>query len=121
MGMNVEATTVPQSVTIQSGQAESGVIDYRGYSKGGFTTPATLDATTVIAFKVCDTPGGTFLDLRDGANALKTVTVDLAASHAYPLPAELAGFAYFKIWTQASGANVNQTGAKVFVVHCKGA
>ena len=73
----------------------------------------------MLAFKVSSDGGTTFYDLRDKANALITVTVDLAASHAYPLPTELAGAEYFQIWTQAASVNVNQTGDKTFTLFLK--
>lgn len=119
MGYVFESVTQPQAVSITSGQAVSGVVDFRGYEHGVIITPSALDATTVLAFKTCDTPSGTFVDLRSAANAVVTLTVDLAAAHAYPIPAELAGAAYFQIWTQAAGANVNQTSTRSFVVVCK--
>jgi hypothetical protein len=95
-------------------------IDFRGWAGGMFTTPSTMDATTVIGFTVCSDPTGTFLPLYDKTNTLVTVTVTLNASRAYPLPDELFGVPYFKLWTQAAGVDVNQTGAKTFTLSLKG-
>jgi hypothetical protein len=106
--------------TGEGGAGLSDAIDFRPYAGGGFITPATLDATTVIGFQV-SADGVTFLPLCDKDNALVKVTVTLDAAKAYPLPDELYGWSHFKLFCMTTaGAAVNQTGAKTFTLHLKG-
>jgi hypothetical protein len=106
--------------TGEGGAGLSSPIDFRPYAGGGFITPATLDTTTVIGFLV-STDGATFVPLCDKDNALVKVTVTLDAARAYPLPDELYGWAFFKLFCMTTaGAAVNQTGAKTFTLHLKG-
>lgn len=102
--------------TVAGSAALSGAIDFSGYSSGGFIAPDTLNATTKIAFKVSESLGGTFVPLFTSANALVEVTVTLNAAKGYALPADLVGFPFFKIWCQAAGVDVNQTGDKLFTI-----
>lgn len=109
--------TVPDGA---GGAGLSNAIDFRQFAGGSFITPATLDATTVIGFQVSN-DGATFATLYDKTNALIYATVTLNASRAYPLPDELFGFAWFKIFCcTTGGVAVNQTGAKVFTINLKG-
>ena len=109
-----------QPLTIASGAALSNAFENRYTAIGGFITPATLDETTTIGFKVgmdadhCDYP------LCDEAGALVAVAVAVDAAKAYPLPVELWGWPYFKLWANASGVDVAQTGAKAFPLFAKG-
>lgn len=107
------------SASIAQGAAVSGVIDNTWAAGGGLITPGALTATSVIAFKVCNTQGGTFAPLYDQSNALVEVTVQVDASRAYPLPDELFAWPYFKLWTEASAADVNQGAERVFTVVLK--
>jgi hypothetical protein len=104
---------------ILSGQSESDPIIFAGFEKGQLITPAALEATTKIAFKVSPDGGTTWGDLRNASNTLVEITVDLGASHAYPLPTELAGAERFKIWTEASGSAVSQSADRAFAVVMK--
>lgn len=120
METEISRKTSQQIVTVPTGAALSNAVDIREFAGGVFITPATLDATTVIAFQVSDSASGTFTDLRKSDNTLATVTVELNGSHAYPLVDELFGAQFFKFWCQASGTGVNQTGDKVFNLNLKG-
>lgn len=104
---------------ILSGQSESDPVVFAGFEKGQITTPAALDATTKIAFKVSADGGSTWTDLRNASNTLVEITVDLSASHTYPLPTELAGAERFKIWAEASGSGVSQAADRAFQVNLK--
>jgi hypothetical protein len=109
------------SATIASGAAVSEVLDLREMAGGTIITPATLNATTVIGFKVCDTESGTFVPLYDQDNSLVYLTVQVDASRAYPLPDELFGAQFFKLWACTTGAaDVDQTGSKAFALMLKG-
>lgn len=112
-------TTQIQTQTVLSGAAISGPVNYGGFAQGVLQTPATLSATTKIAFKASYDKGSNFSDLRNASNTLIELTVDLAAAHSYPLPSELAGADFFQIWTEASGSNVNQGADRVFSLSLK--
>ena len=107
------------NATVLSGAAISGAIDNTWAAGGGFVTPATLTATTVIAFKVSSAFAGTYVPLYDKDGALVEVAASVAAAGAYPLPDELFAFAYFKLWTEAAGVDVNQAADRAFVVTLK--
>lgn len=120
MNDQIERKSSQEIATVANGAAISGAIDYRGFAMGGLITPAALTATTVIAFKVASNPNGTFTPLYNASNALVEVTVTVDASKAYPLPDELSGWPYFKLWTEASAADVNQAAARTFEIVMKG-
>ncbi len=105
--------------TIPNGEAESGVIDTTWAAGMGIKTPAALEATTVIGFKVCESKDGTFLPLYDETNALLTVTVELAEARAYVAPDGLFAWRYVKLWAQAAGVDVDQTADRDFVIVLK--
>lgn len=79
---------------IAAGGPTSNAIDARGYSGGGvrMDTAMTGDALT---FTVSNSTDGVFTILADGAGS--DVTLVVQGSRAYALPADLFGFAYFKI------------------------
>lgn len=120
MGDKLKRDVSSGTVTVANGAALSGAIDMRDYSGGVIITPATLNATTKIAFQVCDSADGTYLPLYTAANALEEVTVTLNAARAYAIPDSVFGASFIKLWCQASGTGVNQTGAKTFTVMLKG-
>lgn len=112
-----EIATVPDGA---GGAGLSNAVDFRKYAGGALVTPATLDNTTVISFQVSQ-DGVNFYTLYDKLNALIYLTVTLNASRAYPLPDELFGWGWFKVFTcTTGGVAVNQTGAKVFGLCLKG-
>ena len=84
------------------------------FRSGILITPAALDATTKIAFQVSYDDGTNFVDLRSASNVLEEITVDLSASHAYALPADLAGARWVQIWCEAGGVFVQQSSARTF-------
>jgi hypothetical protein len=102
--------------TISSGAAVSTPVDSTWAAAQGLITPAALEATSKIGFKVCATSDGTFQPLYDEFNAIVEVPVTLNAARAYALPDKLFTWPYFKLWTQASGVDVNQTADRTFVV-----
>ena len=52
------------------------------YGMGSIITPAAWTAAA-IAFKVCDTPGGTFVPLRGATGAILEIT-NVVVSGAFP-------------------------------------
>jgi hypothetical protein len=112
-----EARTVAAVIPINT--AESNIVDATWAAAVGLKTPAALEATTVIGFKVAESQDGTFLPLYDEDNALVQATVTLNAARAYALPDKLFAWPYFKLWAQAAGVDVNQTAARSFVVLLK--
>jgi hypothetical protein len=107
------------TTVIASGAAVSAVIDSTWAAGQGLVTPAALDATTKIAFKVCTSQTGAFLPLYDDSNTLVEVTVTLNAARAYALPEKLFAWPYFKLWAQASGSDVNQSADRSFTISQK--
>lgn len=111
-----------KALTIATGTAiTTEAVDARHFASGSFSTPATLNATTVIGFMVCDTENGTFVNLAGSTNVLTQVTVKLDGSRSYEIPDAVFKHAFFKLATQVvtTGAAVNQTGAKAFTVTMK--
>ncbi len=104
------------SAAVANGAALSGIIDNTWGAAGGLKAPAALEATTVIGFKVAESQDGTFLPLHDASGTLVEVAVDAAAAKAYALPDELFPWPYFKLWTEAAGADVLQTAERAFGV-----
>jgi hypothetical protein len=86
------------------------------YRSGILITPAALDETTKIAFQVSYDNGTNFVDLRSASNVLEEITVDVGASHAYALPADLAGARFVQIWCEAGGVLVQQSSPRVFTL-----
>ena len=123
IGRNILVT----SVSSLANAALTDTVEFRDFAGGLLITPADLatggkafDATTVLAFKVATKQDGTFTALYDSSNTLITITPTLAVPHAYPLPDELFGCGWFKIWMQASGSDVTQTAAHTFLLSLKG-
>lgn len=113
--------TTQLAATVDASAAISDVIETPHQALGGLITPAALEATTVIGFKVCEAKNGTFVPLKDETNALVYVTVTLNAAGGYPLPEEVRNFPYFKIWTcTTGGVDVAQSAARSFKLVAKG-
>jgi hypothetical protein len=118
--MSLTRTPTVLAATIAINTAESNVINMSDYSGGQVITPAAWTSAP-IAFKVCSTPDGTFVPLRTQAGALVEITNVVAnAAAAYPLPDELFGALYFKLWSETAGSDTNQTAARSLVVTLKG-
>jgi len=118
--MFLTRTPAAIAAAIPADAAESNVIGFADFSGGQVITPAAWDAAA-IAFKVCSTPDGTFVPLRDQTGALVEITGIVAnAAAAYPLPDELFGSLYFKLWSETAGVDTNQTAARALTVTLKG-
>jgi hypothetical protein len=118
--MSLTRTPAAIAANIAINTAESNVISMADFSGGLLQTPAAWTAANV-AFKVCSTPDGTFVPLRDQAAALVEISGVVAnAAAAYPLPDELFGALYFKVWSETAGSDTNQTAARALTVTLKG-
>jgi hypothetical protein len=92
---------------ILNGAAISNAISMADFSGGLLIFPAAWTAAAA-AFKVCSTPGGTFVPLRDQSGAIVEITnIQTAAAGAYPLPDELFGSMYFQVWSENAGAGTD--------------
>ena len=118
MSFTLRTSSVINS-TIPSGAALSAAINMAEYASGQIITPAAWTAAA-IAFKVCDTIGGTFVPLRGATGAVVEIT-NVVAAGAFPLPAELSSSQYFKIWSENAGAgtDANQGADRVMTVLLK--
>ena len=118
MGIIVK-TGVALKTTIPNGTGISGVIDMRDYSMGQIIVPSAWTAAA-IAFKVCDTPGGTFVPLCGATGAVVEISGVLTSnSAAYPLPAELLSSMFFQVWSETSGSSTNQGADRILTVVLK--
>ena len=118
--MSLTRTPAAVQAAIPINTALSNVLNISDFSGGQVITPAAWDSAA-IAFKVCDTPAGTFVPLRDQSGALVEITNVVAnAAAAYPLPDELFGSLYVQLWSETSGSDTNQTAARSLVVTLKG-
>ena len=107
--------------TIPINTAISNLVGMSDYSGGLIIVPSTwTDAS--IGFKTCDTQDGTFVPLRSQAGSLVQITgIQTAEADAYPLPDELFGALYFKLWScTAAGVDTNQAAARALTVILKG-
>lgn len=83
------------TVTITSGQTQSGAVDLDGTTLCGLLLPSTFDGTT-ITFQTSDTLAGTYVDIQDGTGASASVTC--AASKYIALdPLAFAGIRFLKL------------------------
>jgi hypothetical protein len=118
MGLIARVSSVIKS-TILNGAALSGVVNMQDYALGSIITPAAWTAAA-IAFKVCDSPTGTFVPLRGATGAILEIT-NVVVSGAFPLPAELLSCAYFQVWSETAGAgtDVNQGADRIMTLMLK--
>jgi hypothetical protein len=118
--MSLTRTPAVALASIAINTAESNVISMADFSGGLLHTPAAWTAGS-IAFKVCDRPDGTFIPLRDKTAALVEITsIVTNAAAAYPLPDELFGALYFKLWSETAGSDTNQVAARSLTITLKG-
>ncbi len=104
---------------IDASAAVSAAVDMRKFTTGVYHMPGVWTAAQ-IGFQVCQTKTGTYLPLYDVAGTLITVTTT-AVDTAMPLPAQLAGAAWFKFWSQnGSAVDVNQVAAATIDYDLKG-
>jgi len=102
------------SVTILAATATglSSAVEIGDWSLAGFIMPAAWDAAA-LTFQVCDTYGGTYIDLyTDGGTE---VNVGVTTSRAYALSActngaSLKPWRYIKVRSGTTGAAVQQAG-----------
>lgn len=83
-----------QTLTILSGQTSSDAFAANNTVAFGLVTPAAITSTTVTFTVSAD--GTTFQALYDSTGATQ-ISMAVAASRAYDLPAALTGFKAFKI------------------------
>jgi hypothetical protein len=100
-----------QTLTIANGATSSDAFVAEGHVAFGLKMPGTFTGAS-ISFTVSD-DGTTYQALYDQFNNQVTVTV--AASRNYDLPAELAAWPYFKIVSASA-----EGGARSLVVTAKG-
>jgi hypothetical protein len=117
--MIIERNPISKAATIAV--ALSAAINSGGASGGLVLVPGTWTAAN-MGFKVCDTFGGTYVPLRDQVGALVQITnIQTGEADAYPLPDQLFGALFFKLWScSAGGVDSNQAEARACVVMLKG-
>lgn len=99
------AALAARTTIIASGQTTSAVVDQTGGLVSGIALPAAFTGASV-SFTVCGTEGGTYQALYDETNTLVSLTV--AVSRSYILPAAIAAWPYFKI-VSASAEGADRT------------
>lgn len=92
------------SATIANGATASGEVALSGYAGGGYALPSTFDGTT-LSFTVASASGGTFQALYDQYGNVVSLTV--AASRSYALPAELFAWPFFKFVAGTAQSTTN--------------
>ena len=90
--MRVQRTLT--TLTIANGATASDAFDARGFVIFGLIMPAAFTGTT-ITFTVAEVEDGTYQALYDTSNVQVSLTV--AVSRSYDLPAELAAWPFWKI------------------------
>ena|SRR5215218_3933997 len=109
------APLVETLVTIAVDDDLTPAIDITKAAFGGLIVPATVNGTS-LSFTVSDTETGTYVALRDSANASIALTITSATATAVALPPELFAFNWFKIVT----ATAQSTTDTQFIVTLKG-
>jgi hypothetical protein len=101
--------------------ATTQAIDFTDYHVGAFwiTSTAAWTGSPLVAFKVCDTETGTFVNLRGSTGNLIEVSAAVNRGGAYPLPYQLLSAPYFKMWLETGGTGIAQASIKQFVVCLK--
>lgn len=102
----------------QSAYISSAHIDIGAYAFGTIISPSAVDSSASIGFKVCHSPNGTFVPLRDESGNI--VEIDPTTDQAYSFPAELGGVTFLKLWLQTGGTNVPAEADRTFVLVLKG-
>jgi hypothetical protein len=90
--MRDQAYQINGGTVIAINTTQSAAVPYRAYRGGGFATPAALTGTAVT-FEVSQDGVG-WIALYSASNSPVSITV--ATSRAYPLPAELYGWHFFR-------------------------
>lgn len=89
-----------QTLAVASGATVSSEFQASGYTNFGIIFPSDF-AGTGVSFEVAPLSSTSFTTLYSAANTAVAMTV--AASRAYPLPAELVAFPVFRIVTPSQG------------------
>lgn len=114
---DIERRYESKTATIAANADLSNAIDMGPYAGGVLVMPDSWTAAS-IAFQVCESIDGTYTALYDADDAL--IEISASASHAYPLPDELFGARFFKVWSEEAGAGVDQTDERTITVQLKG-
>lgn len=110
-----------RAANVGAGTALSNAIEVSDFAGGLLITPSSLDNNTAIGFKVSDREDGVFYSLFGSDGVLITIPVSIANARAYPLPDELFGAHWIKIWTCTTGGlDVNQASVRGFGLMMKG-
>lgn len=99
------AYKVHGTVTIDTSVSNSTLIDYRRYNGGNFTVPSGSSITTLTFYTAHEDVSASYIAAYTEANAAVTMTV--AASRRYPLPAALAGAHFIRATGNAAGTLTN--------------
>lgn len=115
----IERKSVTETVNIaNNANLSTEIIDMRDYSLLLIHMDTDWTAAS-IGFKVANEANGVFLPLYDD-NAVLVQIDSPAVDCAYSAPAEVAVCRFVKLWSQdGSGANTNQTPARVLLVDKK--
>lgn len=106
-----------RTVTIASGTAVSGAIDFRDYSMMIVHIPAAWTAAD-LSFRTSTTVDGTFDDLNDEFGALLEIA-GVAVDSAYVAPAKIAPAHFIQIVSQSGGTPVNQGADRDLILELK--
>jgi len=107
------------NATISSSTALSDAIDKIGLVGGSIQFPAAWTAAS-LAFQVSN-DGSNFYPLKDqSGNLVELSSLPTSAGEGRSLPDDLWAFQYFKLWSETSGSNVNQSSDRIFVVNLVG-
>ena len=112
----IERVTAKVKVTIANGEAESEAFYFAPYTMGHIHVPEWTAAS--IGFKVATAADGDFVPLYDSSGNL--VEASAGANRAVDLPTELAGAIYVKLWSEASGVDVDQAADREIWLTLKG-
>lgn len=102
-----------------SGSESAGPIDMRGFAGGMVKIPAAWTAAD-LAFKVCESAGGTYAPLKDDDNdaLIKITNIETAASYWYPIPDQVFSAPYVKLYsidTADESAEVQASARDIYV------
>lgn len=106
-----------QHVTIPSGTAQSGIVNFSDVEDGILHMPIDWTAANV-AYLVSDSVNGPFNPLYDISGSLVESVVDF--NQACVLPSALAGIQYFRLWSQNAAADEDQLGERPLIISTLG-
>jgi len=106
-----------------SGSESAGPIDMRGFAGGMVKIPAAWTAAD-LAFKVCESEGGTYAPLKDDDNdaLIKITNIETDTSYWYPIPDQVFSAPWIKLFSvnTSTGAAEAQASARDIYVALKG-